>query len=253
MKLSPVNTLGDECKTLAGELLQQPELLRAVFSETQKVVSLADELDAVIIKRYTGLRSTADDERLLMVGAFRLLGASDREIEKACGVTRRTIPVLLAELERTGRVTPLKDRLMRLVGDNAERSGMVLRRLLDEAMDGKVDMDLAAMIKSVGGVNTFMVEKFQLLTGAATERIEHVPATGRAEIESWLKDAATPIDSESSALPLIVEETAISAPLVTDSTPAIDVTEQPAPESGPNADPAGGGSSAGGHSESPMG
>ena len=185
--------MGDECKALAGELLRQPELLRGVFLDTPKALT-ADEAQRVeVVKQYTGERSTSNDERLLFVGALRLLGASDREIERTCGVTRRTIPLLLQELERTGRVTPLKDRLVKLVGDNAERSSLLLRQLMEQAMDGQCDMDLAAMLKAVGSVNCFQVEKFQLLTGQATEIVEQRVAAGREEFERWWRESAIQI------------------------------------------------------------
>lgn len=187
--------MGDECKALAAELLKQPELLAGVFLDSAPAIPESETLVAAA-KQYTGARSTTDDNRLLMVGALRLLGASDREIESACGVTRRTIPVLLAELERTGRVTPLKDRLIRVVGDNAERSGLLLRKLMERGMDGTCDMDLAAMLKAVGQVNDFQIEKFQLLTGQATERVEQVVGAGREDFERWWRESATPITAQ---------------------------------------------------------
>lgn len=216
--LTVSKVLGDDCRAIAADLLQQPELLGAVFLEKQQVLSPSEQERVDAVKRYTGARSTADDKRVLMVGALRMLGASDREIERSCGVTRRSIPVILAELERSGRVTPLKERLVSLVGDNAERSGLLLRELMERAFDGDRDMDMAAMLKAVGQVNVFQLDKLQLLTGQATERIETVVGAGRNEIESWLKSAATPIsaqvvkeigqvDSESTGL---VAETGVS-------------------------------------------
>ena len=201
--------LGDDCQAIAAELLNQPELLGAVFEDKKLLLTPSEQERVATIKRYTGERSTADDQRLLMVGALRLLGATDREIERSCGVTRRTIPVLLAELERSGRVTPLKERLVRLVGDNSERSSQLLRKLMEQAMDGEGDQDLASMIKAVGSVNCFQLEKFQLLTGQATERIEQVAGAGRAEVESWLKSAATPI--EAVTLPADSKSTGLAA------------------------------------------
>lgn len=217
--LTPSGVMGDECKQLAGELLLQPELLRAVFSDSAPLETVEELQRAEAIKRYTGERSATDDSRLLMVGALRLLGASDREIERTCGVTRRTIPVLLQELERSGRVTPLKDRLIRLVGDNAERSGMVLRKLLEQAQDGRCTLDLAAMLKAVGSVNDFQLDKLQLLTGQATEIVQTNVAAGREEFERWWKEAAVTVtpakECESSALQPIVEVLTTLSPVVT--------------------------------------
>lgn len=198
-ELTVSKVLGDDCRAIAADLLQQPELLGAVFLEKQQVLSPSEQERVDAVKRYTGARSTSDDKRVLMVGALRMLGASDREIERSCGVTRRSIPVILAELERSGRVTPLKERLVSLVGDNAERSGLLLRELMERAFDGERDLDMAAMLKAVGQVNVFQLDKLQLLTGQATERIETVVGAGRNEIESWLKSAATPISAQVTA------------------------------------------------------
>jgi hypothetical protein len=152
-----------------------------------------------------------NDERLVLVGAMRLLGASDREIEEGCakrgfGLTRRSIPALLRALERSGRITPLRERLIHWTGDNAEASALVLSQLLGRAADGQVSIELAAMLKAVGTVACFAVEKHQLLTGQATERIETVSDAGRAEIERWMaevRDVSPANDSESAQIPTI--------------------------------------------------
>jgi hypothetical protein len=237
--MKPLQTskvLGNECAAVARDLLRQPELLAGVFLDDEKQRLLPDqERRLEVTKQYTGERSTSDEERMLFVGALRMLGASDREIERVCGCTRRTIPLLLEELERTGRVTPLKDRLTKMVGDNAERSAILLRSLLDQAQDGIRDMDMAAMLKAVGQVNVFQVEKYQLLTGAATERIEQVRAAGREEIEDWLRRTAIPVEAQSTG--------SLEKPQEMPPVPAADTTDVTAdrPEIAPDG---GGGASA---------
>jgi hypothetical protein len=126
-----------DCRSVAADLLSQPELLAPVFEDSKPVVQ---ELPA-LLGRYTGERSTRDEARLLLVGALRLLGASDREIETQAGVTRRTIPLMLAALEQSGRITPLKERLATLTGDNAERAqlaAVVVIGLADAAPLGEL-------------------------------------------------------------------------------------------------------------------
>lgn len=246
--LTPSNVLGNECKALAAELVKQPELLAGVFLDSATALPSSQQIVGAV-KEYTGTRSTTADDRLLMVGALRLLGASDREIERSCGVTRRSIPVMLAELEASGRVTPLKDRLVKLVGDNAERSSLLLRALMERGLDGICNIDLAAMIKAVGSVNSFQVEKFQLLTGQATEIVETRTGAGREEVERWWREMATPIkasvESESTALQGNTADSAMN--------PAADTSLIPdAAEKLAGTKEGGGGSVAPGAAEEPM-
>lgn len=221
--LTTSKVFAGDCKTIAAELCSQPELMAGVFLENEEKLLPEERKRVDAVKRFTGARSTSDEQRLLMVGALRLLGASDREIARACGVSRNSVPVLMRELERTGRVEPLKDRLVKTVGDNAERSSILLKVLMERALDGEVSQELAAMLKAAGGVNCFQLEKLQLLTGQATERIETVVAAGRDEIERFLRSAATPIeavtvteDSKSSGLAANAGEIAATALDVTD-------------------------------------
>jgi hypothetical protein len=253
--LSVNKVLGDDCKAIANELLQQPELLSAVFLEKQDRLTPEQELQ---VKRFTGARSARDDQRLVMVGALRLLGASDREIARSCGVSRNSVPVLLQELERSGRVEPLKERLVKVVGDNAERSSLLLRRLMENALDGQCDVDLASMIKAVGSVNCFQLEKYQLLTGQATERIETVAGAGRAEAEAWLRSCAVPIEAQVDSKSVgDAEKLGVSGdvlPVVTDVTrlePSQPPPTEPAADHSTSAERAGGGSVVGGPGETP--
>ena len=155
--------------------------------------------DSLSTARYSGERS--DDEAInLRVGAMRMLGMSDRAIERECGIDRRTIPHRLGWLERSGRIPAVKDRVLLHTANAAERSGIVLGALLDRAHT-EVSADLAGMIKAVAVAHGVTVEKLQLLTGAATEIIEHKPGVGRAETEAWAKANGLPIDCESTVLP----------------------------------------------------
>lgn len=203
---------------VARELLEQPTL----FSEFDGIPGLSPAAGPAAIARYTGDRSTGPqhDERNLKVGALRLLGASEREIEQACGVTRRSIPVILAALEKAGRITPLKERLAQLTGENAERANIALRQLLDQVKDDAGSMELASMIKAVGTVMGISVEKYLLTTGQATEIVETRSGAGRAEFETWWKEQVIPIqataspatESASAATPPISEQRSQSEP-----------------------------------------
>lgn len=195
---------------VAKELLEQP----ALFSEFDGLPGLSPVPGGTTaVARYTGERSTSSqyDERNLKVGALRLLGASDREIEQACGVTRRTIPLILAALEKAGRITPLKERLAVLTGQNAERANIALRALLDQVHDDSGSIELAAMIKAVSTAMGISVEKYLLTTGQATEIVETRSGAGRAEFEAWWKEQVIPVqtvagESASAATPPISEE-----------------------------------------------
>ena len=189
---------------VARELVAQPELLDGLLPEPKP--RQVGESSAPI-QRYTGERSTSEqyEERNLLVGALRLLGASDREIEHAChakgfSLTRRSIPVILQDLEKTRRITPLKERLAEIVGDNAEQSALALRALLDRAITGTESIELAGMIKAVATSLGITTEKLQLLTGAATERIEVNIGAGRDEVEAWARANAIPIEATTRAV-----------------------------------------------------
>lgn len=230
----------------ARELLEQP----ALFSEFDGLPGLSPMPGPTqAVARYTGERSTSSqyDERNLKVGALRLLGASDREIEQACGVTRRTIPLILAHLEKTGRITPLKERLGVLTGENAERANIALRTLLDRVGDDDGSIELASMIKAVGTVMGISVEKYLLTTGQATEIVETRSGAGRAEFEDWWQKNVVQVqatvspagESASAATPPISEEIRTSEPPRDGSDTASGERKDPEPGGGDRENPGG--------------
>jgi len=212
---------------VARELVSQPDLLDRLLPPARSFLESTTS-EAGALARYTGARSTSvqHEERNLRIGALRLLGASDREIEAACQVTRRSIPIILQDLEKSRRLTPLKERLAVLVGDNAERSAIALRVLLDRATDGGESIELAGMIKATATALGITTQNLQLLTGAATEILDVRVSAGREEVEAWAKANALPIeatvvaiDSESGANPAVSEQSAqITAPRHEDDT-----------------------------------
>lgn len=187
-----IQALNRTCTDVARSLMEQ----RTFFEDLRDDLPLSErQLVAQHGERYSGARS--DDEATnLLVGAMRLLGCSDRAIEKKAGVDRRTIPFRLRNLEKAGRIPALKERLLVIVGEVAEQSGIVVSHLLAQVLASPGDADLAAMLRSVGQVNSFAVTQTQLLTGAPTEIVEHRAGAGRAEIEAFWKDAAIPIEAE---------------------------------------------------------
>lgn len=189
----PLKTAED----VARELLSQP----AFFLEFDGVKGLTVPPPA--LQRYTGDRSTSEQHELrnLKIGALRLLGASDRQIEEACHVTRRTIPLILADLEKSGRITPLKQRLAMATGNNAERANIALRVLLDRAAEGGESMELAGMIKAVATALGITTEKLLLLTGQATEIVETRSGVGREEFETWWRNSVRPAQASDVTVP----------------------------------------------------
>jgi hypothetical protein len=171
------------CVELAREIAHGP----AFFN------SKGELTDAVV--RYTGGRVTQDAERCVLAGALRLLHYSDRQIAKAVGCDVRSIPLMVRQAESSGRIPALKERLQAIVSQNAEQSSIVLAQLLDRAAGGEDSIELSAMVKAVGQVNSFQVDKHQILTGAATEIIEVRVGAGMAEREAWAKANAIPIEA----------------------------------------------------------
>ncbi len=170
------------CLELATELSKQP----ALFSSLGEPTAALD--------RYTGARVANDNDRCLMAAALRLLQASDREIAAAVKCDVRSIPLMLRAAERTGRIPALKDRLVTLVGANAESSSIALQRLLDDSIHFGPTDERAGMIKAVATALGITTEKYLLLTGSATEILEVRVATGREDMEAWAKANAIPVE-----------------------------------------------------------
>ena len=192
MNQNPVKALIEQqvstCAAVAQELLRQRDFFD--FHRDHLPASRR-ELPA---PRYTGARS--DDEATnLRVGAMRLLGFSDRAIERECGVDHRTIPHRIDWCVQTNRIPAQKERLLQRVGEVAEKSGIILNCLLNRAHEGECSTDLASMIKAVATSLGITVEKVQLLTGSPTEILETRAGAGREEIEAWWREHAVQIEA----------------------------------------------------------
>lgn len=177
-----IKQMAQSCADVAAQLVEQRE-----FFEFHRKDMPPAETILPLEPRYSGTRSN-DELTNLRVGAMRLLGMSDRAIERECAIDRRTIPHRLKWLEQAGRLPAQKDRIVNVVGEAAEKSGLLLNSLLDRGAAGEVDTDLAAMIRSVATTFGIAVEKLQLVTGGPTEIVQVVAGSPRAEIEAWLKE-----------------------------------------------------------------
>ena len=172
-----------ETMELALELSSQPRL----FSD--KGVP-----EPSLLKVLNGSRLERDEQRCLAACALRMLHRSDREIAATLHCDVRSIPLLLAAAEKSGRIPALKERLTLLAGANAETANIALGAFLDAATTGKGDLEDAAMIKSLATAAGISTEKYLLLTGSATEIVEHRIGAGREEMEAWARQNAIPIE-----------------------------------------------------------
>lgn len=254
--------MDDATLRTAQQVLEEHLAQPALFLQFDGVEGVAPPAKPDGVQRYTGERAAADDEKLLRVGMLRLLGASDREIEAAVGVTRRTIPVLLRHLEKSGRITPLKQRLAELCADNAERANIALRILLDKIGapgTGAGDTDLASMIASVTKASDVATKNTLLLTGQATEIVERRAGSGREQWDVWWQETmkeARATDLESSGSPAIPVQSE-SSPVLSHGTdtPTSAGTPAPAPDLAPPSDRpdrGGGGPPEGAEPKTPM-
>lgn len=139
---------------------------------------------------------------------------------------------MVREAEKAGRIPALKERLQILVAQNAEQSGIVLAQLLQKAARGTDSLELSAMLKAIGQVNAFQVDKHQLLTGAATEILEVRMGAGQEERLAWAKAHSIPlepVDSDSTGTSPEPQQTAMLSPArPTDDTLTAAPTGQPA-------------------------
>src|SRR5688572_25837044 len=92
------------CQQLADEIAHGP----AFFDERGKVTSA--------VERYTGERLTKDSQRCAFIAALKILRYSDRAIAELLHCDVRSIPLAVAELEKSGAIPALKERLTALTG-----------------------------------------------------------------------------------------------------------------------------------------
>ena len=95
--------------------------------------------------RFSGKISTRDDARCAEIARRWLIGESQRDIAAAVGCSRNTVPVVLRELERQGKLEPLKDLVLRDLGE-AVREQVAWNKDLIAAR--KVSSEAAAILKA---------------------------------------------------------------------------------------------------------
>lgn len=95
--------------------------------------------------RFSGKISTKDDVRCAEIARRWLVGESQRQIAEAVGCSRNTVPVVLRELERQGKLEPLKDLVLRDLGE-AVREQVAWNKDLIAARE--VSSEAAAILKA---------------------------------------------------------------------------------------------------------
>jgi len=118
---------------------------------------------------HTAAITTRDDARVLAIAACKLAGLSDLETARRVGCSRNTIGPVMEQLERSGRVPGLQQRLAYALGRVAESSALELHRLID---DGDWNLETAGAVRSLGVAMGIATEKLQLVTGQATQITE---------------------------------------------------------------------------------
>jgi hypothetical protein len=128
----------------ASECIGQPELFgsAAIFTPDE-----ANLIRTSLTYRHNGRTATRDEQRCLAIAAARLSGWSDRRIAEQMHVSRHTISRVVEYLERSGKLAPLKDRVLRGLGEVAESAVNRLREQLEDT--DTLDPDMAGMIKSL--------------------------------------------------------------------------------------------------------
>lgn len=151
--------------------------------------------------RFSGKISTKDDARCAEIARRWLVGESQREIAAAVGCSRNTVPVVLRELERQGKLEPLKDLVLRDLGE-AVREQVAWNKDLIAAR--KVSSEAAAILKAgwVGaGVFLDKVSGPQIHLHAHEHRVAPVGEDLARQYAEQLRSLSA--DVESGGQPLI--------------------------------------------------
>lgn len=122
---------------LAEMVSEQPALFALPVVEDRELQRSA--------ARFTGKIACRDDARCAEIARRWLVGESQRDIAAAVGCSRNTVPVVLRELERQGKLEPLKDLVLRDLGE-AVREQVAWNKDLIAAR--KVTSEAAAILKA---------------------------------------------------------------------------------------------------------
>lgn len=161
--------LGAVASDVALQLVSQPDLFPAdTHGPARPLLSPADATR----RTPSGKILAQDEQRCLLVAALRELGLSDRRISAMTGVARESIGPILFQMERAGKVRPLKERLTSAIGLLAEESTQAARELVQSLRDGDRSEGVTMALRALGPMVGITAEKVQLLTGGPTEILE---------------------------------------------------------------------------------
>jgi hypothetical protein len=157
--------------------LKQVELFSPgmVEAEIQFVASAKEYL-------HTGKIVGKDEEKVRRVVEMTLMGASVRQIKRACGVGYGSILKIRELAVASGKLGTIKERLASNAGRVAEMSSETMLEMLAE---GKVPPNVIAVMF---GVST---DKMMLLMGEATTIVEHKEGASEEKLRAWAERIAT--------------------------------------------------------------
>ena len=150
--------------------------------------------------RFTGKITCRDDARCAEIARRWLVGESQRDIAAAVGCSRNTVPVVLRELERQGKLEPLKELVLRDLGE-AVREQVAWNK--DLIASREVTSEAAAILKAgwVGaGVYLDKVSGPQLHLHAHEHRVAPVGEDLAKRYAEQLRTLSADVESGADAL-----------------------------------------------------
>lgn len=115
--------------------------------------------------KHNGKTATKDEERCFRIVESLLQGVSKRRTAKIHGVSRHTVDGIVLELERQGKLAPLKERLKVKFGQVIEASAEAVLDAIDE---GKLPPNVLPIVAGV------FSDKKALLDGEPTAIVGHL-------------------------------------------------------------------------------
>lgn len=185
---------------------------------------------------HTGKIVTKDQELCAEVARACLLGMSVRRIAAKFSVSRNTVNAIMAWLESTGKLEPIKQRL---AANLLEVASLAQDRMIEMLENGTVPANVLPIMLGVA------IDKSQLLTGSATAIVETKRGVSLEDLHKMIDDLpvaasiiSCPAEGQSAALPLVPSANAVVPPRDTTG----DTTASPdSPVSAPGDDHPGGG------------
>jgi transposase-like protein len=185
-----------DLESLVREVESQPELFDA--PEDREILAEAKRSLSGGIFAFTGSTVQKDERRALQIAILRLSGTSKREIARRIGCSRNVIDAVIEQLERAGKIEPLKDRLPRLLGAMAEDAAERARDLIH---DGDISNQTAGMLKSLGvlaGIGADKSAAAQSISGDLHLH-QHVHLGDADPLRDYLSQRAQALATESNA------------------------------------------------------